>query len=147
MVVDPDATRAVQTWLVELSAAECTDLLTTTPLGRLGVVVEGRPEIFPVNHMYDETSGCVVFPTNRRTKLHAALDWPWVAYEIDGETPDGSGWSVMVVGKAETITDVDRIAGIAPRRTAGWAASGDATWVRIVPSKITGRRISAVACA
>jgi hypothetical protein len=47
-------------------------------------IVNGRPQIFPVNHVYDRPSGCVVFPTRAGIKLHGALDWPWVAFEVDG---------------------------------------------------------------
>lgn len=135
----------VQTWLINIAPEDCADLLATSALGRLGVVVDGRPEIFPVNHVYDRASGCVVFPTNARTKLHSALNWPWVAYEVDGVEPDGdSGWSVMVVGRAEEITDPDEIARAARDRHVLWRPGDTAHWVRIVPSKVTGRRIRAV---
>jgi nitroimidazol reductase NimA-like FMN-containing flavoprotein (pyridoxamine 5'-phosphate oxidase superfamily) len=77
----------VQTWLIDIPANECADLLSTAGLGRLGVIVNGRPQIFPVNHVYDRPSGCVVFPTKAGTKLHAALDWPWVAFEVTGWIP------------------------------------------------------------
>jgi uncharacterized protein len=49
-------------------------LLAAATLGRLGVIVDGRPEVFPVNHVYDHESGYVVFPRKARTTLHAALD-------------------------------------------------------------------------
>jgi nitroimidazol reductase NimA-like FMN-containing flavoprotein (pyridoxamine 5'-phosphate oxidase superfamily) len=135
---------AVQTWVVHLSRDECLDLLAASTLGRLGVIVKGRPEIFPINHVYDAGSGTVVFPTRRGTKLEAALDWPTVAFEIDGVSPDGeSGWSVLVVGHAEEVTDPDQTAAVAAARTARWAAGTSTRWLRIVPSSITGRRISA----
>jgi nitroimidazol reductase NimA-like FMN-containing flavoprotein (pyridoxamine 5'-phosphate oxidase superfamily) len=140
----PDAGQ-VQTWLIDVSAGECADLLATSTVGRLAVVTSGRPEIFPVNHVYDHPSGCVVFPTKAGTKLHAALDWPWVAFEVDGLDPSGDGgWSVLVVGRAEEITDADEVARSARARAVLWAAGPGVHWVRIVPSKVTGRRISAV---
>lgn len=135
----------VQTWLIDLSPEECADLLAASKLGRLGIVIDGRPEIFPVNHVYDRESGCVVFPTRAGTKLHGTLDWPWVAYEVDGIEPDDAGgWSVAVVGAADEITDADEIARLARDRHVLWAAGDDAHWIRIVPSKMTGRRISSV---
>lgn len=134
----------VRTWHIDMTREECEALLAASPLGRLGVVVDGRPEIFPVNHVFDPRSGCVVFPTNRRTKLAAALDWPWVAYEVDGIEPDDTGgWSVAIVGRAEVVTDPLEIARIRPLRRVMWAAGRDVLWIRIVPSKMTGRRISA----
>lgn len=66
-------------------------MLARTVLGRLGVIVDGRPEIYPVNRVFDAEHDCVVFRTNARTKLHAALDWPWVAFEVDGIEPGNSG--------------------------------------------------------
>jgi len=135
----------VQTWLMDMTAEECEELLTRSTLGRLGVIVDGRPEIFPVNHVFDPVGRCVAFPTNARTKLHAALDWPWVAYEVDGLEPDDSGgWSVLVVGRAEEMTeptDIDRVEAL---RHVLWRAGDAMHWIRIVPSKVTGRRISAV---
>lgn len=135
----------VQTWLLDITAEQCEDLLARSTLGRLGVIVDGRPEIFPVNHVFDRTSGCVAFPTNARTKLHAALNWPWVAFEVDGIEPDDAGgWSVLVVGRAEEITDPDDISRIAQLRHVLWRSGDTVHWIRIVPSKTTGRRISAV---
>ena len=63
-----------RTWLIDISIEECRRLLKGTVLGRLGVIVDGRPEIFPVNHVFDTMNDCVVFPSNERTKLHAALN-------------------------------------------------------------------------
>ena len=135
----------VQTWLIDIPANECADLLSTAGLGRLGVIVNGRPQIFPVNHVYDRPSGCVVFPTKAGTKLDAALDWPWVAFEVDGLDPDGGGgWSVLVVGRAEEVTDSDLVARAAAARQVLWAAGRGTHWIRIVPSEVSGRRISAV---
>jgi nitroimidazol reductase NimA-like FMN-containing flavoprotein (pyridoxamine 5'-phosphate oxidase superfamily) len=142
--VGSEDTVVVQTWLVDIPVEECRARLAATTIGRIGVIVDGRPEIFPVNHTYDERTRSVAFPTNDRTKLRAALGWPWVAFEVDGVEPDGaSGWSVMVVGKAEEITDADEITGLDAQRPALWAAGATTRWVRIVPAKMTGRRISA----
>jgi uncharacterized protein len=135
----------VQTWLEELSAGECVRHLAESHLGRLGVVVDGAPEIFPVNHVYDLVSGRVVFPSNDRTKLHAALHWPTVSFEVDGIDSDGrSGWSVLVVGRAQEVDDPDVIARALSRRLVLWGGGARSRWVQIIPEKITGRRIQAV---
>ena len=134
--------RASQTWLVHLPMDACEMLLRTTPIGRLGVVVDGHPEVFPICHVYE--GGCIAFPTNPGTKLHAALTWPWVCYEIDGVSPDGeSGWSVMVTGHAEVMTDAREARLSAALRMSPWRTGDDVIWMRIVPSSITGRRIEA----
>ena len=134
----------IQTYLETLSEETCVGLLSHAVLGRIGVVVEGRPEIFPVNHVYDELSGSVTFPTNARTKLHAALSWPYMSFEVDGLDPDGrGGWSVLVVGHAEEVTEPAAKARLNGRRLALWGGGSDRVWLRIVADKITGRRISA----
>ena len=132
---------AVQTLLVDITEEECEDLLEIATLGRLGVIVDGHPEIFPVSHVFDRQSGCVAFPTNERTKLHAALSWPWVAFEVDGLEPDDSGWSVLVVGAATEMTDPVEVSRVSALRRTRWAAGPGRRWVRINPSKVTGRRI------
>ena len=132
----------VNTWLITITPGECEQLLAESSLGRIAVIVNGRPEIFPVNHVFDHETRCVAFPTNDRTKLHAALDWPFVAFEIDAMNVDEpSGWSVLVVGRAEEITDSDEIARISTARTAVWRTGESVHWVRIVPEKVSGRRI------
>ena len=135
----------IHTWRIEIPPEECEELLAETVLGRLGVIVAGRPEIFPVSHVYDEATGSIVFPTNEGTKWRAALDWPWVAFEVDGMDADRtSGWSVAVVGRAEELTDSTEIARAWERRAVPWGAghSPATHWLRIVPSKVTGWRIS-----
>ena len=132
------------TFLVDIQPETCADLLGAATLGRLGVILDGRPEIFPINHVYDRASGCVVFPTNDRTKLHAALNWPWVAFEVDGVDDSGaSGWSVLVVGRAEEITDPEEITRLTAERHVPWRTDSAVHWLRIVPSKVTGQRICA----
>jgi uncharacterized protein len=132
----------VRTWHVDIPVEECRELLAGTVLGRLGVMVDGRPEIFPVNHVFDATDDSVAFPTNDGTKLHAALNWPWVAFEVDGiETGDGGGWSVVVVGRAEEVVDTAEVERLASQRRVLWAGGKAKRWIRIVPTKITGRRI------
>jgi nitroimidazol reductase NimA-like FMN-containing flavoprotein (pyridoxamine 5'-phosphate oxidase superfamily) len=134
----------MMTYLIDLHPDNCAELLASSTLGRLGVVVDGRPEIYPVNYVYEWEKGCVDFPTHSGTKLQAALDWPWVAFEVDGVESDGeSGWSVLVVGSASVVTEPDELARVASRRHVPWAGGGSRTWVRITPSKVTGRRICA----
>lgn len=130
------------TWLISITQVECEHLLAEASLGRLGVIVDGRPEIYPVNHVFDHERRCVAFPTNAMTKLHAALHWPFVAFEVDAmDEADSSGWSVLVVGHAEEITDDDEIARLSGRRTAVWRSGERVHWIRVVPEKVTGRRI------
>lgn len=131
------------TALIELTRSECDELLTSSVIGRLGVLVDGRPEVYPVCHVY--VDGSVAFPTNAGTKLHAALSWPFVAFEVDAIEPDGlSGWSVIVKGRAEEVTEAAEIERLSGVRTVAWRSSGSEHWIRIESSEVSGRRIEAV---
>jgi uncharacterized protein len=130
-----------RTWLMSLSDETCADHLAHTTIGRLGVVVGGKPEVFPVCYVYAD--GSVFFPTNEGTKMHSSLEWPWVAFEIDGLDSDGSSaWSVMVGGQAEEATDVAEIARVAAMQTVVFRSHGAVRWIKILPTKVTGRQIA-----
>ena len=133
----------VQTLLVDMPVEDCEELLGRSPIGRLGVIVDGRPEIFPMNHVFDPHTRSVAFPTTAGTKLDAALNWPWAAYEVDGIDDEGRGWSVLVVGRAEEITDPVDIERLESHRHVLWQSGESARWLRIVPNRVSGRRISA----
>jgi nitroimidazol reductase NimA-like FMN-containing flavoprotein (pyridoxamine 5'-phosphate oxidase superfamily) len=135
----------VETWLEELSEPVCRWHLAHASIGRLGVIVDGVAQIFPVNHVVDEETGHIVFPTNARTKMHAALASSKVSFEVDGVDEGGrSAWSVLVVGRAEEITEPEVAERAAERRVALWAVGAYTHWVRVIPERITGRRISAL---
>lgn len=132
----------VQTWLVDIPPQECYRLLQESVVGRLGVVIQGRPEIFPVSHVFDVESGCVSFPTGGHTKFKAALEWPWVAFEVDGMEENREGaWSVQVVGSAEEITDEAEISRLVTLRHVNWITGPSVHWLRIVATQVTGRRV------
>ena len=135
----------VETWLEELAEPICLWHVAHAPIGRLGVIVDGVAQIFPVNHVLDEETGHIVFPTNARTKMHAAIAGAAVSFEVDGIDEGGaSAWSVMVFGRAEELTDPDEVRRAENRRLALWAIGAYTHWVRIVPDRVTGRRISVI---
>lgn len=124
-----------------LTSSECAGLLAVGRFGRLAVVVDGKPLIFPVNYLYGD--GVIVFRTNRGIKL-AGSDYANVAFEIDGVHPDGqSGWSVVVQGRAYEITEV--LGGdpeTLKRLPIPSALRDDADpVVEIIPESVTGREI------
>ena len=128
-----------RTGLEELDRSECLRLLAGAPLGRLGVVIEGRPLVFPVNFTLD--GGAIVLRTNEGTKLHAARSDP-VAFECDGI--DGAyhtGWSVLALGTAEEVAHPSEVARLERLPLTPWCAAAKPIWLRIRPTTITGRRI------
>lgn len=126
----------------ELPLAECRQLLNDNGVSRLGVVVHGKPFIFPVNYGFD--ADMVVFRTDPGTKLAGAGFGP-VVFEIDGLDPDGRGaWSVIVSGMSSEITgDPDELAQrLQNMPVQPWPAGEHAHWVAVRADSITGRRIT-----
>ena len=117
---------------------ESWELLETQVMGRLAVVVDGRPEIFPVNYRLD--GQVIVVDTNPGPKLIGALAGP-VAFEIDSvDVPTGLGWSVIAHGMAavEAVTPVDEKEEDAVAHT--WAGIKRYE-IRIEVASLTGRRL------
>lgn len=126
--------------LVEMPREECLQRLAGQAVGRLAVVVQDQPLVFPVNFALDGET--VVFRTDSGTKLHAASRGRRVAFEIDGIDPlYHEGWSVLVVGVAEEVTDARERAELARLPLALWGAGPKAHWVRVRGDAITGRRL------
>lgn len=129
-----------RTGLEVLSRDECLRLLATHGLGRLAVVVGGRPLVFPVNYALDGTS--IVFRTDDGTKLHGAVPDHEVAFEIDDMDPlYHTGWSVLAVGIGREVADEAEIERLGHVHLGLWTPGPKSHWVRIHPHAITGRRI------
>ncbi|MFX4286562.1 pyridoxamine 5'-phosphate oxidase family protein [Janibacter sp. G349] len=122
-----------------LEAHTCWSLMREVPIGRLAVVVDGHPEIFPVNIVVDQ--GSVVLRTGEGTKAHAAMSDAPVAIEADGFDPEtGRAWSVVVKGRAHTITDVEAVIDSADLPLEPWQAGRKDRFVRVRADEVTGRR-------
>lgn len=86
-----------------LDEEECLALLAGRRFGRLAVVHDGRPEIFPVNYLLHGTT--VVIRTGQGLKLTLA-SLARVAFEVDDiDDASRAGWSVQVHGVGEDVTD------------------------------------------
>jgi uncharacterized protein len=125
-----------------LDVDECRRLLATQQIGRLGVAGGPSPLILPVNYALDR--GVVVIRTHPGPLL-AAADHAGVAFEVDAIDPlTRSGWSVLVQGLAEEVTDAHRAELVARTRATGirpWAPGEHGRWLRLIPQVVTGRRI------
>jgi uncharacterized protein len=129
--------------MLDLSRAECLRLLGAGRFGRLAVALsDGAPVIRPVNYMFDERSQSVVFRTTDGSKLRGVLHAGEAAFEIDG-VDDGSrtGWSVIVHGVAEEVTDRAEMRHLDALGLTPWAPGPKRHWVRIRARTVTGRRI------
>jgi hypothetical protein len=89
--------------LEELSQSECLVLLAGQNFGRLAVINQGRPEIFPVNYLLQDKT--VIIRTQEGLKLNLA-SLARVAFEVDNiDSQTREGWSVVVRGLAEDVSD------------------------------------------
>jgi nitroimidazol reductase NimA-like FMN-containing flavoprotein (pyridoxamine 5'-phosphate oxidase superfamily) len=128
--------------LRELTTEQCWALLATQHVGRLGVVVDHYPMIFPVNYGID--AEVIVLRTGPGTKLTAAHHAN-VAFEVDHlDEVSRTGWNVLVLGLAEEVTDRHRDE-VVERTLAAevepWAPGARDRYVRVIPHRVTGRWI------
>jgi nitroimidazol reductase NimA-like FMN-containing flavoprotein (pyridoxamine 5'-phosphate oxidase superfamily) len=129
----------------ELHQDECLELIRPGGIGRIAYVGRFGPTVLPVN--YKVQDGAIVFRTAENGPLDedlrtgiAGADYK-VAFEIDViDTAARRGWSVLVQGPAHHVTgaeeDAVRAAGVE-----SWAPGDRELFVRIVPSRVTGRRV------
>ncbi|MFF9088565.1 helix-turn-helix domain-containing protein [Streptomyces sp. NPDC014991] len=126
--------------LSELDEQECRRLLSTHGVGRIAVSTEAAPLVVPVN--YSVVDDAVVLRTQPGT---VSLQAPGreVAFEVDRvDDALSQGWSVVVRGPAEVVTDPDGVRRLAERAySTPWAGGERDVWVRIGISAVTGRRI------
>ena len=126
-----------------LDRDRCLELLRDDEIGRLAVLADGGPLIFPVNYRMDGES--VVFRTDPGLKLDQGVR-SHGCFEIDHfDRTSRSGWSVVVAGRLEEVTHYesrtwDRIHELP---VDPWAGGTKDHWVRLIPSRITGRLVPA----
>jgi nitroimidazol reductase NimA-like FMN-containing flavoprotein (pyridoxamine 5'-phosphate oxidase superfamily) len=126
-----------------LSRDECLQLLAANNFGRLAVTME-TPVIRPVNYAFDERSQSVVFRTAAGSKFHALLLQANAAFEIDGIDADArTGWSVIITGVAQEITNPSEIRRLDRLGLDHWAPGAKPYWMRIRAWTVTGRQIVA----
>lgn len=129
---------------LHLPEHECWALLRRSVVGRLAVVMDGRPEIFPVNHVVDH--GAVVIRTGPGTKLAGAADRAPVAFEVDGyDAPAGKAWSVVLHGRVEMLQTMQEMVDTVSLPLFPWHAEPKPCFVRVVPDDVSGRRFDVVA--
>ena len=131
--------------ITELDEAESLQLIAHGGIGRIAYQGRYGPVILPVNYQWYD--GAIVL----RTARHSALDEDLqtgiaggeykVAFEIDDIDMAGrQGWSVLIQGPAH-VSEAEHEA-VIKAGVESWAAGDRELFVRIVPTHITGRRIS-----
>jgi len=120
---------------------QCLSLLRSRPLGRLAYEAAGTPVVVPVNHLVD--GSMIILRTVPGGKLDVGLAGRPVAFQLDDHDPArGTGWSVLVQGRAEVVEDEELLARYDDELDSWVIDEGDeATWLRIVPDEVSGRRL------
>lgn len=126
-----------------LSEGMCWERLRKSSIGRLGVVHDGQPVIYPINYLVD--GGSILFRTAPDSKVSSAPNLERVAFEIDGFEPrQGDAWSVLIKGYARELDSSAEIDRADELPLFPWVTADRSTWVRIVPVEVTGRRFHIV---
>jgi uncharacterized protein len=120
---------------------ECLRLLAADEIGRLAIVVGHAPAVFPVNYALDGDT--IVFRTDEGTKLAAGPRAP-ACFEIDSfDREHRTGWSVVAYGRLEEVTKYSgpALAPVQQLSVSPWASGDKTHWMRLIPERITGRRV------
>ncbi len=125
----------------ELTDEECWQRLQdhAAKVGRVGIGGPS-PDILPVNYVVDGRS--VVFRTAQGKKLSAVGRGERVVFEVDDVEPEWrQGWSVVLRGFAEHVTDEKDRERLAKLPLYPWDTSPKSEFVRITTHLISGREI------
>lgn len=133
--------------LEELSDAESLRLIGQAEIGRIGFTGRFGPVVIPVN--YRLVDGAVVIRTEEYGHLAEDLRTGItgaeykVAFEVDDTDPaTRTGWSVLIQGAVHHVDDEGERASLLAVGLEPWVGGERALFLRIVPSLITGRRIT-----
>ena len=121
--------------LAPLTEEECWERVTRRRLGRLAVIVDGEPQVFPVNYAPDGRR--LLFRSGPGTKLDASRDAS-VCFQVDDfDETTGAGWSVMLFG---SIAELDQAAAPSTVSIHPAAPGRRPLLLAFTPRRVTGRR-------
>jgi nitroimidazol reductase NimA-like FMN-containing flavoprotein (pyridoxamine 5'-phosphate oxidase superfamily) len=132
--------------LEDLDETECLRLITPGGIGRIAYTGRYGPTVIPVN--YRLHAGTIVFrtaqdsPTDEDLRTGIAHAEYKVAFEIDEiDLAAREGWSVLVQGPLHHVESDSERAEVLQAGVETWPRGERELFLRIVPSRITGRRI------
>jgi nitroimidazol reductase NimA-like FMN-containing flavoprotein (pyridoxamine 5'-phosphate oxidase superfamily) len=125
--------------LEALSHDECLELLGRAQVGRVVFTMGALPAVVPVTFAVQDTA--ILTRTAADTRLAKAAKGAVLAFQVDElDAASRTGWSVVVTGVAELVTDTDE-----RRRLDGllepWAPGERDVFIRVPLTMVSGRRI------
>lgn len=130
-----------------LDEAECLRLISPGGIGRLAYVGRYGLTVLPVNYVLHE--GAIVFRTAHESSVDEDLrtgiaDAEYkVAFEIDDlDIAAQQGWSVLAQGSLYHVDSPSERASLSEAGVEPWAGGVRELFLRISPTRITGRRVS-----
>lgn len=130
-------------FLEEIPEQDCIALLNFEQIGRIAVIQDGFPLIFPVNYklLANHSEEPVIVIRTRPGNVIATAG-EQVAFEVDGvDHAVHGGWCVLVRG---LMRHVDPVGPPRARKLIDpepWAPAGRDEWLVLTPATISGRRI------
>ena len=127
--------------LDKMTPAECRQHLAHGGVGRFLFVEPGRgPVAIPVNFAMDGED--VVFRIGSGGTVAAGVQESPVSFDVDQlDDALGEGWSVLVTGETQVISDRTALARAEALNIVPWAGGDKTVYVRLTASRVTGRRI------
>ena len=123
-----------------LLPTECRRLIAPGGVGRIAFGTTSGPVVLPVN--FAVVAGTIVIRTSEGSMIEGHAD-DQVAFEVDHlDEALCQGWSVLVRGQAHRVAHRAELNHV--RRDAviwHWPSDQRDVYVRIIPDRITGRRI------
>jgi len=125
--------------VTELSDEHAWRFLASQSFGRLALVSDDRPQIFPINFaVLDHT---VLFRTAGGNKLRELIQNRHVALEADALT-DSEAWSVVLRGRAEMVIDDEGVRSAEKLHLPRWIPVQPYVFIRITPVDIRARHFT-----
>lgn len=126
--------------LEPMARPDCLRALADRYLGRLAFARDGVPDVVPMNYRLHD--GTVVLRAAYGTVLDAVVGTP-IAFEVDAVDPAyHAGWSVVVHGVLESVTEPGDLQALEQLPLRPWAPGDRPLYLRIPTDVVTGRRIA-----
>lgn len=125
-----------------LNLDECLLRIASRPMGRVAFQDKGEVIVLPVNHVIDEST--IAFRTRWDSTLAAAVNHESVTFQVDHYDPlRHTGWSVLVRGAADTVSDPAVCARFEELLDVPWEGHPEETfWTAIRLQEVSGRELA-----